>query len=108
MKHSRYSRLVASGLVLSGLGAFAAVADPLLLGDGTFDAGESLTVNVTLDGKVAPGRYLLIDAAAWTGAEPTLGTVEKTATGKRTCTLVREGGKLYLNVEADGLTILVR
>lgn len=89
-------------------GMEAAVADPLLLGDGSFDAGEALTVNMTLDGNVAPGRYLLIDAAAWAGTEPTLGTVVKTVSPKRTCTLVREGGKLYLNVEADGLTILVR
>lgn len=36
------------------------------------------------------------------------GAVVKPVSLKRTCTLVREGGKLYLNVEADGLTILVR
>ena len=55
-----------------------------------------------------PGRYLLIDAAAWTGAEPTLGAVEKTVKSRRTCTLVREGGKLYVNVERPGLAIIVR
>ena len=89
-------------------GTEAAVADPLALGGGTFDAGEALAVNIKLDGRVTPGRYLLIDAAAWTGAEPTLGTVEKTVKSRRTCTLVREGGKLYVNVERPGLAIVVR
>lgn len=89
-------------------GTATTVADPLALGGGTFDAGEALAVNIKLDGRVAPGRYLLVDAAAWTGAEPTLGTVEKTVASKRTCALVREGGKLYVNVELPGLAILVR
>jgi len=89
-------------------GTTTAVVDPLELGAGTFDAGEALTVNVKLDGSVPAGRYKLVSAAAWTGAEPTLGTVEKTIRARRFCTLERIGGDLYLNVEVSGMLLFVR
>lgn len=89
-------------------GTPSTVVDALAIGDGTFDAGSALTVNVTLDESVADGTYTLIAATAWTGAEPTLGTVTKPAGLKRSCSLTRVGGNLRLKVFPLGTIVIFK
>ena len=105
-----------SGTVSASTGALVfavnasdgSVVNALSLGAGTFDAGESLTVDVTIDGRIAGGRYKLISAAAWTGAEPTLGTVVQSVPRRCTFAFERTGGDLYLTVTPPGALLIIR
>ena len=105
-----------SGTVSASTGALVfavnasdgSVANALSLGAGTFDAGESLTVDVTIDGRIAGGKYKLISAAAWTGAEPTLGTVVQSVPRGCTFALERTDGDLYLTVTPPGALLIIR